>query len=139
MRQSWWRNYLRFCSFPILFLRVFWEFIILYLSEFLRWGLMYNILCVIFWTVFLIFIIVTRFGCYILRSSSGVPCLSGYGNDWKSLTLKMISLVELFKWVSTFKNHDDNLDWLIFNAISTLVGYLMPDNVYIICKQIVYR
>ena len=46
---------------------------------------MCNILCVIFQTVVLIFIVAscntTFFRCCILRASSGIPCLSGYEND----------------------------------------------------------
>ena len=53
-----------------------------YLSEFLRRGLKCNILCVIFWTIIHIFIVVTQcFGHCIHWPSSGVPCLSGQRND----------------------------------------------------------
>ena len=54
------------------------------ISEFLRWSLMCNILCVIFGLLSssLLLLIVTQcFDCCILQPSSGVPCLSGYIND----------------------------------------------------------
>ena len=77
-----------------------------YLSDFLRWGLMCYILRVIFGLLFpslWLSFVTKRFGRYILRPSSGVLCLSGYGSGstWeisRTSSLKMIPQVQSFPY-----------------------------------------